>query len=88
MTSNPNVRHAGTVTDLYGIPLPVGTDHSAVTFGPYTLDAAQQEEFAQLFVAACHQAKASAEAARAEAREEALDAALEATGRLDAAAPL
>lgn len=76
--SNPDVRHIGTVTDLHGVPLHVGTDYAAVTIGPYTLDAVQQEAFAQLFVAACHQAAVFAENAREQAREEALDAALEA----------
>lgn len=67
MAGNPNVRHIDSVTDAWGVPVSVGTDYAAVTIGPYTLDAEQQEAFAQLFVAACHQAAVFAENARAEA---------------------
>lgn len=77
--SNPNVRHLGSVTDLWGVPVSVGVDYAAVTIGPYTLDAAQQEAFAQAYVAKCHEAKALA-AARKQAREEALEHAEAARG--------
>lgn len=58
--SNPMVSHAGTVRDHFGLPVRVGVDHDAVTVGDVTLGPAQQEEFTQLYVAACHQAQASA----------------------------
>ena len=71
----------GTLTDQFGDRIVVSVlkgdvcvqfyrsthDFTGMWLGPE-----QQEEFAQFFVAACHQAKANAEAARAEAREEAL----------------
>jgi hypothetical protein len=58
----------GTVSDIDGDAIAIGTTGNLVILGvggEVHLDAAQQEEFAQLYVAACHQAKANAEAARA-----------------------
>lgn len=63
------VRETGSVEDIHGRRLAVGTDHDAVTLWNFMLSPAQQEEFAQLFVAAVWQAKANAEAMRAEAAE-------------------
>jgi len=56
------------VTDADGDRIGVNADRDggvylAIGGGCVRLDAAQQEEFAQLFVAACHAAKANAEAA-------------------------
>ena len=66
--SNPLVRRVGTVRDRYGRPMDIGVDHDAVTIGEYAFSPQQQKEFAQLYVAACHDAAANAEAlARQEA---------------------
>jgi len=61
------------VTDADGDRIGVNADRDggvylAIGGGCVYLDAAQQEEFAQLYVAACHEANANAEAlARQEA---------------------
>jgi DNA-binding protein YbaB len=54
----------GTVTDALGDVVKVGVIGGAVLIGvsgsPAILEEAKQEEFAQLYVAACHQAKVNA----------------------------
>lgn len=60
----------GSVEDIHGRRLVVGVDHDAVTLWDFMLSPQQQEEFAQLFVAACHEAAVNAEAMRAEAHQE------------------
>ena len=58
--SDPNVRAIGHVKDINGGAVVVGVDYDAVTISavinPATLERAQAEEFAQLFVAACWEA--------------------------------
>ena len=65
--SNPMVRKLGTVTGVHGMGAPVGVDHDCVTVGDVALDATQQEEFAQWYVLACHEAAANAERMRLDA---------------------
>lgn len=67
------VRKLDTVTGVHGMGVTVGVDHDCVTVGDVALDAAQQEEFAQLYVSASFEAKANAERMR-------LDAAMDAAG--------
>ena len=72
------VRVLGTVTGAHGMQVRVGTDHDGVTVNGIALGPAQQEEFAQLFVSACHEAAVNAERMRLDAeavREEQLEAA-------------
>jgi hypothetical protein len=54
--ADPLVRTLGQVHDLDGDTMGVGVDYDAVTIGPWRFDAAQAEEFAQLFVSAVWQA--------------------------------
>ena len=52
------VRQLGAVTDIDGIPLPVGVDYDCVSIGNVRLTSSQAEEFAGLFIKACWEASA------------------------------
>ena len=65
-------RQPALVEDVDGDVIELSTDHYGmvrlrIPGRVVDLDEAKQEEFAQLYVAACHQAKANAESLRAEA---------------------
>jgi hypothetical protein len=47
------VRQLGAVTDIDGIPLPVGVDYDCVSIGNVRLSSGLAEEFARLFMHAC-----------------------------------
>lgn len=47
------VRQLGAVTDIDGIPLPVGVDYDCVSIGNVRLTSGLAEEFARLFMHAC-----------------------------------
>lgn len=73
MASNPYGRHIGSVTDVHGRELKVGTDCDGVTLGGYVLGPEARDDFALLYFQADAEAKAYAGAEAREAREEGAD---------------
>ena len=66
--ADPNVYEVGRVEPEGEPPLIVGVDYEEVSLkGDVTLSAGEQEEFAQLYVHACHLAGRAAERLQAEA---------------------
>ena len=53
------VRQLGAVTDIDGIPLPVGVDYDCVSIGHVRLPLGKCEELAQLLTRACWEAGAN-----------------------------
>jgi hypothetical protein len=60
--SNPYTSHTGTVTDVHGRPVAIGTDCDAVTIGQYVIGLAAMDDLMRLAFTAEEDAKAWAEA--------------------------